>query len=166
VYLASTVLDAEATIAAAEEDPFRSGGAAALFVVGFIGLLIVGSAALIFTLAAAGGERAREFALMRTVGAGRAGLTAQAAVEVSLVLAAGVALGFGLGRAVAGALLAFLDVTAEGVAAAPPTALSIDWVLAGIGVGVIVLCAVLGTTAISRWATGREAAPLLREGAD
>lgn len=166
VYLSSAVLDAEARIDAAEEDPFRSGGAAALFVVGFIGLLIVGSAALIFTLAAAGGERAREFALMRTVGAGRAGLTAQAAVEVGLVLAAGVALGFGLGRAVAGALLAFLNVTAQGVAAAPPTVLSIDWVLAGIGVGVIVACAVLGTTAISRWATGREAAPLLREGAD
>lgn len=166
VYLSSTVLDAEAAIVAAEEDPFRSGGTAALFVVGFIGLLIVGSAALVFTLAAAGGERAREFALMRTIGAGRAGLTAQAAVEVGLVLAAGVALGFGLGRAVAGALLAFLDVTAAGVAAAPPTVLSVDWVLAGIGVGVIVVCAVLGTTAISRWATGRDAAPLLREGAD
>lgn len=166
VYLASTVLDAEERIALAEEDPFRSGGAAALFVVGFIGLLIVGSAALVFTLAASGGERAREFALMRTVGAGRAGLTSQAAVEVCLVLAAGVALGVGLGRAVAGALLAFLDVTAEGVAAAPPTVLSIDWVLAGIGVGVIVVCAIVGTTIISRWATGRDAAPLLREGAD
>ena len=166
VYLASTVLDAEAQIDAAEEDPFRSGGAAALFVVGFIGLLIVGAAALVFTLAASGGERAREFALMRTVGAGRGGLTAQAAVEVGLVLVAGVALGFGLGRAVAGALLAFLDVTAEGVAAAPPTALSIDWALAGIGVGVTVACAILGTTAISRWATGQEAAPLLREGTD
>ena len=103
---------------------------------------------------------------MRTVGAGRGGLTSQAAVEVGLVLAAGVALGFGLGRAVAGALLAFLDVTAEGVAAAPPTALSIDWLLAGIGVGVIAACAILGTTAISRWATGQDAAPLLREGAD
>ncbi|MYE06493.1 MAG: ABC transporter permease, partial [Chloroflexi bacterium] len=166
VYLASTILDAEAGIAAAEADPFRSGGAAALFVVGFIGLLIVGSAALVFTLAAAGGERAREFALMRTVGAGRGGLTSQAAVEVGLVLAAGVALGFGLGRAVAGALLAFLDVTAEGIAAAPPTALSVDWILAGIGVGVIIVCAVFGTTVISSWATGREAAPLLREGAD
>lgn len=166
VYLASAVLDAQGQIAAAEEDPFRSGGAAALFVVGFIGLLIVGSAALVFTLAAAGGERAREFALMRTVGAGRSGLTSQAAVEVGLVLAAGVALGFGLGRAVADALLAFLDVTAEGVAAAPPTTLSVDWVLAGIGVGVIVGCAILGTTVISRWATGQDAAPLLREGAD
>ncbi len=166
VYLSSAVLDAEARIDAAEEDPFRSGGAAALFVVGFIGLLIVGSAALVFTLAAAGGERAREFALMRTIGAGRGGLTGQAAVEVGLVLAAGVALGFGLGRAVAGALLAFLDVTAEGVAAAPPTTLSVDWVLAGIGVGVIVVCAILGTTVISRWATGQDAAPLLREGAD
>ena len=166
VYLASTVLDAEARIDAAERDPFRSGGTAALFVVGFIGLLIVGSAALVFTLASVGGERAREFALMRTVGAGRGGLTSQAAVEVGLVLAAGVALGFGLGRAVAGALLAFLDVTAEGVAAAPPTVLSVDWVLAGIGVGVVVGCAIVGTTAISRWATGQDAAPLLREGAD
>ena len=166
VYLASTVLDAEARIDAAEQDPFRSGGAAALFVVGFIGLLIVGSAALVFTLAAAGGERAREFALMRTVGAGRSGLTSQAAVEVGLVLIAGVALGIGLGRAVAGALLAFLNVTAEGIAAAPPTVLSIDWVLAGIGVGVIVGCAIFGTTAIARWATGQDAAPLLREGAD
>ena len=166
VYLSSTVLDAEEQIAVAEEDPFRSGGAAALFVVGFIGLLIVGSAAMVFTLAAAGGERAREFALMRTVGAGSAGLTSQAAVEVALTLIAGVALGFGLGRAVADALLAFLDVTVEGVAAAPPTALSVDWVLAGIGVGVVVACAVLGTTAIARWATSREAAPLLREGAD
>jgi len=166
VYLASTVFDAEAGIAAAEQDPFRAGGAAALFVVGFIGLLIVGSAALIFTLAAVGGERAREFALMRTVGAGRGGLIGQAAVEVGLVLAAGVALGFGLGRAIAGALLAFLDVTSAGLAAAPPTVLSIDWVLAGIGVAVIVGCAILGTTAISRWATGQEAAPLLREGAD
>ncbi|MXX47249.1 MAG: ABC transporter permease [Chloroflexi bacterium] len=166
VYLASTVLDAEERIVLAEEDPFRSGGAAALFVVGFIGLLVVGSAALIFTLAAAGGERAREFALMRTIGAGRSGLTGQAAVEVGLVLAAGVALGFGLGRAIVGALLAFLDVTAEGIAAAPPTVLSVDWVLAGIGVGVIVTCAIVGTTVISRWATGQEAAPLLREGAD
>ena len=166
VYLSSAVLDAEERVAAAEEDPFRSGGAAALFVVGFIGLLIVGSAAMVFTLAAAGGERAREFALMRTVGAGGAGLTSQAAVEVALVLVAGVALGFGLGRAVADALLAFLDVTVEGVAAAPPTALSVDWVLAGIGVGVVVACAVFGTTAIARWATSREAAPLLREGAD
>ena len=166
VYLSSTVLYAQRQIAAAESDPFRSGGAAALFVVGFIGLLIVGSAALIFTLAAAGGERAREFALMRTVGAGRGGLTTQAAVEVGLVLAAGVALGLGLGRAVAGALLAFLDVTAEGVAAAPPTALSVDWALAGAGIAVIAACAILGTTAIARWATGRDAAPLLREGAD
>jgi len=166
VYLASTVLDAEAQINAGEQDPFRSGGAAARFVVGFIGLLVVGSAALIFTLAAAGGERAREFALMRTVGAGRGGLTSQAAVEVGLVLAVGVALGFGLGRVVAGALLAFLDVTAEGVAAAPPTALSIDWVLAGVGVAVIIACTILGTAAISRWATGQDAAPLLREGAD
>ncbi len=166
VYLSSTVFDAQARIAAAERDPFRSGGAAALFVVGFIGLLIVGSAALVFTLAAAGSERAREFALMRTVGAGRGGLTGQAAVEVGLVLAAGGALGFGLGRAVAGALLAFLDVTAEGVAAAPPTTLSIDWVLAGVGVGVVVACGVLGKMAIARWATTRAAAPLLREGAD
>jgi hypothetical protein len=166
VYLASTVLDAEARIEAAEQDPFRSGGAAALFVVGFVGLLVVGAAALVFTLAAAGGERAREFALMRTVGAGRAGMTSQAAVEVGLVLTAGVALGVVLGRTVAGALLAFLDVTAEGIAAAPPTTLSIDWLLAGIGIGVIVGCAIFGTTAISRWATGQEAAPLLREGAD
>ena len=166
VYLSSTVLNADARIAAAESDPLRSGGTAALFVVGFIGLLIVGSAALVFTMAAAGGERAREFALMRTVGSGRAGLTAQAAVEVGLVLIAGNGLGFGLGRAVAGALLAFLDVTSDGVAAAPPTALSVDWALAGVGVGVVVACAILGTSAIARWATGREAAPLLREGAD
>ncbi len=166
VYLSSTVLNSDAKLAAAETDPLRSGGTAALFVVGFIGLLIVGSAALVFTMAAAGGERAREFALMRTVGSGRAGLTAQAAVEVGLVLIAGVGLGFGLGRAVADALLAFLDVTSEGVPAAPPTALSIDWVLAGVGVGVVVACAVLGTSAIARWATGREAAPLLREGAE
>ena len=166
VYLSSTVLNADARLTAAETDPLRSGGTAALFVVGFIGLLIVGSAALVFTMAAAGGERAREFALMRTVGSGRAGLTAQAAVEVGLVLIAGVALGFGLGRAVAGALLAFLDVTSEGVAAAPPTALTIDWGLAGVGVGVVVACAILGTSAIARWATGRDAAPLLREGAD
>ena len=166
VYLSSAVLNAEAGIAAAESDPLRSGGAAALFVVGFIGLLVVGSAALVFTMAAAGGERAREFALMRTVGSGRGGLTAQAAVEVGLVLIAGIGLGFGLGRAVAGALLAFLDVTTEGVAAAPPTVLSVDWTLAGAGVGVVVVCAILGTAAIARWATGREAAPLLREGAD
>ena len=166
IYLSSAVLNADARIAAAETDPLRSGGTAALFVVGFIGLLVVGSAALVFTMAASGGERAREFALMRTVGSGRAGLTAQAAVEVALVLIAGVGLGFGLGRAVADALLAFLDVTTEGVAAAPPTALSVDWLLAGVGVGVVVACAVLGTSAIARWATGREAAPLLREGAD
>ena len=166
VYLSSAVLDATERIDRAQQDPFRSGGAAALFVVGFVGLLIVGSAALVFTLAAAGGERAREFALLRTVGAGRASLTAQAAVEVSLLLSVGVALGFGLGRAVAGALLAFLDVTAEGVAAAPPTALSVDWPLAAVGVAVIVACAVVGTTAISRWASGRDAAPILREGAD
>ena len=93
-------------------------------------------------------------------------MTSQAAVEVGLVLVAGVALGFGLGRAVADALLAFLDVTATGVAAAPPTTLSVDWALGGIGVGVIVVCAILGTTAISRWATGQDAAPILREGAD
>ncbi len=166
VYLSSTVLNAEARLTSAETDPLRSGGTAALFVVGFIGLLIVGSAALVFTMAAAGGERAREFALMRTVGSGRAGLTAQAAVEVGLVLIAGVGVGFGLGRAVAGALLAFLDVTSEGVAAAPPTTLTIDWGLAGVGVGVVVACAILGTSAIARWATGRDAAPLLREGAD
>ena len=166
VYLSSTTLDSQAAIASAEQDPFRSGGAAALFVVGFVGLLVVGSAALIVTLAAAGDERAREFALMRTVGAGRAGMTGQAAVEVGLVLALGVALGFGLGRAVVGALLAFLDVTADGVAAAPPTTLSVDWLLAGVGVGVIAACAVLGTTVIARWAAGRSAAPLLREGSD
>ena len=166
VYLASTVLDAEGRIAAAESDPFRSGGTAALFVVGFVGLLIVGSAALVFTLAAAGGERAREFALMRTVGAGRGGMTAQAAVEVLLVILAGVGLGLGLGRAVADALLAFLDVTAQGVAAAPPTTLSVDWGLAGAGIAVIALSAIVGTAAIARWAAGREAAPLLREGTD
>ncbi len=166
VYLSSSVLNAEASIVAAGSDPLRSGGAAALFVVGFIGILIVGSAALVFTMAAAGAERAREFALMRTVGSGRAGLIAQAAVEVGLVLIAGIGLGFGLGRAVAGALLAFLDVTVEGVAAAPPTALSVDWILTGVGVGAVVTCAFLGTFAIASWASSRDAAALLREGAD
>ena len=164
VYLSSTVLDAEASLTAAQEDPFRSGGIAALFVVGFLGLLAVGATTLILTLAAAGSERAREYALLQTLGYGRGAMLLQAFVEIALLLAIGVGVGFGLGRAVAGALLGFLNVTAEGVAAAPPTVLSVDWGVAGLGVGVLVVCGMVGVGLVGRWVGGRDVGKLLREG--
>ncbi len=166
VYLSSAVFDAVGLTTAAQEDPFRSGGVSALFLVGFLGLLIVGTAALVLTLASAATERAREFALLRTIGMARSELALQAAVEVGLVLIAGVGVGLGLGWAVTGALLAFLNVTVEGVAAAPPTVLSIDWLVAGLGVAVIAICGLFGTALVSRWASGRDAAMLLREGSE
>ena len=166
VYLSSTVFDAVGLTTAAQEDPFRSGGVSALFLVGFLGLLIVGAAALVLTLASSAAERAREFALLRTIGVARAELALQAAVEVGLVLIAGVGIGLGLGWAVTGALLAFLDVTVEGVAAAPPTVLSVDWLVAGLGVAVITVCGLAGTALVSRWASRRDAAALLREGSE
>ena len=166
VYLSSVVLDAQLLLDDARSDPFRSGGIAALFVVGFLGLLLMGATTLFLTLAAEGRERAREFALLQTIGYGHAALRLQAAVEVLLVLLIGVAAGIGLGRAVAGALLGFLEVTAEGVRAAPPMTVSIDWLVASLGVAALALCALAGVGLVARWVAARDAAAMLREWED
>ena len=166
VYLSSVVLDAQLLLDDARSDPFRSGGIAALFVVGFLGLLLMGATTLFLSLAAEGRERAREFALLQTIGYGHAAMRLQAAVEVLLVLLIGVAAGIGLGRAVAGALLGFLEVTAEGVRAAPPVTISIDWLVASLGVAALALCALAGVALIARWVSARDAAAMLREGED
>lgn len=166
VYLSSVVLDAQLLLNDAQTDPFRSGGIAALFVVGFLGLLTMGATTLFLTLAAEGRERSREFALLQTIGYGRAAMRLQAAVEVLLVLLIGIGVGIALGRAVAGALLGFLEVTAEGVRAAPPTAISVDWLVAGLGVAVLAACAMAGVLLVARWIAARDAAALLREGED
>ena len=166
VYLSSVVLDAQLLLDDARSDPFRSGGIAALFVVGFLGLLLMGATTLFLTLAAEGRERAREFALLQTIGYGHAAMRLQAAVEVLLVLLIGVAAGIGLGRAVAGALLGFLEVTAEGVRAAPPMTVSIDWLVASLGVAALALCALAGVGLVARWVAARDAAAMLREWED
>ena len=166
VYLSSVVLDAQLLLDEARTDPFRSGGIAALFVVGFLGLLLMGATTLFLSLAAEGRERAREFALLQTIGYGHAAMRLQAAVEVLLVLLIGVAAGIGLGRAVAGALLGFLEVTAEGVRAAPPVTISIDWLVASLGVAALALCALAGVALVARWVSARDAAAMLREGED
>ena len=166
VYLSSVVLDAQLLLDDARSDPFRSGGIAALFVVGFLGLLLMGATTLFLSLAAEGRERAREFALLQTIGYGHAAMRLQAAVEVLLVLLIGVAAGIGLGRAVAGALLGFLEVTAEGVRAAPPVTISIDWLVASLGVAALALCALAGVALVARWVSARDAAAMLREGED
>ena len=166
VYLSSVVLDARLLLDDAQTDPFRSGGIAALFVVGFLGLLIMGATTLFLTLAAEGQERAREFALLQTIGYGRAAMRLQAAVEVLLILLIGIGVGLGLGRAVAGALLGFLEVTAEGVRAAPPTSISVDWLVAALGVAALTACALAGVALVARWIAARDAAALLREGED
>ena len=166
VYLASVVLDAERSLEEARSDPFRSGGIAALFVVGFLGLLLMGATTLFLTLAAEGRERAREFALLQTIGYGRTALRLQAAVEVLLVLVIGAAAGIALGRAVAGALLGFLEVTAEGVRAAPPMTVSVDWLVASLGVAALAACALAGVLLVARWVEARDAAALLREWED
>ena len=166
VYLSSVVLDAQLLLDDARADPFRSGGIAALFVVGFLGLLLMGATTLFLSLAAEGRERAREFALLQTIGYGHAAMRLQAAVEVLLVLLIGVAAGIGLGRAVAGALLGFLEVTAEGVRAAPPVTISIDWLVASLGVAALALCALAGVALVARWVSARDAAAMLREGED
>ncbi len=166
VYLSSVVLDARLLLNDAQTDPFRSGGIAALFVVGFLGLLIMGATTLFLTLAAEGQERAREFALLQTIGYGRAAMRLQAAVEVLLILLIGIGVGLGLGRAVAGALLGFLEVTAEGVRAAPPTSISVDWLVAALGIAALTACALAGVALVARWIAARDAAALLREGED
>ena len=166
VYLSSVVLDAQLLLDDARSDPFRSGGIAALFVVGFLGLLLMGATTLFLSLAAEGRERAREFALLQTIGYGHAAMRLQAAVEVLLVLLIGVAAGIGLGRAVASALLGFLEVTAEGVRAAPPVTISIDWLVASLGVAALALCALAGVVLVARWVSARDAAAMLREGED
>lgn len=166
VYLSSVVLDAQLLLNDAQTDPFRSGGIAALFVVGFLGLLTMGATTLFLTLAAEGRERSREFALLQTIGYGRAAMRLQAAVEVLLVLLIGIGVGIALGRAVAGALLGFLQVTEEGVRAAPPVSVSVDWLVAGLGVAVLAACAMAGVLLVARWIAARDAAALLREGED
>ena len=166
VYLSSVVLDAERSLEEAQSDPFRSGGIAALFVVGFLGLLVMGATTLFLTLASDGQDRAREFALLQTMGYGRVSMRLQAAVEVVLVLIIGVALGVALGRAVAGALLGFLQVTAEGVRAAPPMSVSVDWVVAALGITVLVACGLAGVMLVARWVEARDASSLLRDWED
>lgn len=166
VYLSSVVLNAEQALDEARSDPFRSGGIAALFVVGFLGLLMMGATTLFLTLAAEGRERAREFALLQTMGYGRLSMRLQAAVEVGLILTVGAAAGIALGRAVAGALLGSLQVTEEGVRAAPPMVISVDWLVAALGIAALAACAMAGVLFVARWVEARDAAALLRDWED
>lgn len=149
-YVPSVLIDAEALLAADRSDPFGPAGAGAVFVVGLVGLVVVGVAATLILFASVAADREREGAILSAIGYGPLATLGQATVEAGLVLAVGAGLGLFLGRQVASSMLAFLDVTAAGEEAIPPFLLATDWPVAAVGITALLGAGLLGVLLLAQ----------------
>jgi len=99
---------------------------------------------------------------MQSVGARRRSTTLQTAVEIATILAPAVVLGALLGRWIADAFLAFLNVGLAGEPLAPPFRLHTDWEVAWVGIGALLVGTLAGVSAVSARAAQRDVARTLR----
>lgn len=162
IYLPTLVLDATEQLEAAESDPFSAAGAGGLFLVGFVGLLVVSLVTIVLSFASGAAERQTQVAVLRTLGYSQASASLQATLEVVLFLALGLGLGVVIGRAVSSALLGFLGVRADGSPIVPPVILHTDWGIAGLGLLILLGGALVVVFGLARVSSSRQPSEVLR----
>ena len=123
------------------------GGILLLAFAGAMGAAVLGFAvSLAITLRG----RALEVAVLRALGASRRGVLRAFALEWSVALVFGAAIGVLLGLRISRLMLRFLEVTEHGDPVTPPFSVATAWELIGAGVGVLA-----ATAALALWAAWR-----------
>ncbi len=162
IYLPTQIIAAGDLLETLESDPFSAAGAGGLFLVGFVGLLVVAMIAIVLIFAAAAQERTQEISVLRTVGYSQLSATLQAASESAVLLVVGAVIGVWAGRQISGSLLSFLDTTSTGAEAVPPLLLGTDWGVAVVGMVGLIGVGAIAIALLARIAAARSVAEVVR----
>jgi len=119
-------------------DPTLQASGSGILSVAFISVLALATLGFIVTLVLSVHSRIVEFAVLRIMGTSARQILRSMLLEWGTVLLIGAVVGVLLGRQIARIMLSFLEVTDQGEAVLPPFILLTDWVMLGIGIGVLV----------------------------
>jgi hypothetical protein len=128
-------------VARAERNPLLAASGKGAFALALGGAGLVAAAGLTASAGAAVARRRTEFAVLRVLGCTQLQVTAMLGVEYALVLAFGLAAGFGIGSALSRHLLRFLNVNEGGEPVEPPARFVFDWSAAGLAAATLALAA-------------------------
>lgn len=143
------VIDQQASVDAAADDPLVAAGGSGILLVSFIAVGILIIVAFLVSVIFTAHERMLEMAVLRTLGIGRRALLGQLIVEYGIVAIVGLGLGTFLGDQIGRLMLRFLEVDEFGDRVLPPFALTTDWTT--VGLAYLVLIGVLGAGVAIAW---------------
>ena len=130
-----------------EKNPLIAASGSGILVISFAAILVLVAAALMVSLFMSIRRRRVEFAVLRAIGLRRQQIVVALFVEYMLVAFVGIVVGAVSGLILGNQMLSFLEFTETGTRVEPPFILQTDWIMVGIGVGVILLVFVLALVA-------------------
>ena len=158
------VTDRAEALAAAESNPLIAASGAGVLAVSFAAALALVAAALLVSLWTVVRRRRVEFAVLAAIGLTRRQALAALALEYAAVGAVGALAGAAAGLVVGRRMMAFLDVTEQGLPVEPGFTLQTEWGFVAAGAGAVAVVLVLALAAAARALTrGSEAAALRME---
>ncbi|MCK9485606.1 MAG: ABC transporter permease [Dehalococcoidia bacterium] len=147
------------TVGTAAADPTLQASGSGILGVAFVAVLGLCAVGFVVTMVVGARSRAREFAVLRAVGASRGEILRALLLEWGTVLIAGAVVGALVGRRVARIMLGFLNVTEDGDPVVPPFVLATDWGILGAGLGILV--GVVLASLLLAWATSMRRSPTI-----
>ncbi|GIJ31240.1 ABC transporter permease [Micromonospora sediminimaris] len=160
-----TVLDRQDVADELARDPFGVGARGALFVAALAAVLLA-AVGVAVDVSATARRRARELAVLHTLGAGHRLVARSLLAEQSFLAGMGVLVGLAVGIGVAATMAPLVILTASADRPDPPPLLSVDWPpVLGTGVGLLAL-ALAFSAAVSVSVRRRLTAAHLRTGED
>ncbi|MFI7553365.1 FtsX-like permease family protein [Micromonospora sediminimaris] len=160
-----TVLDRQDVADELARDPFGVGARGALFVAALAAVLLA-AVGVAVDVSATARRRARELAVLHTLGAGHRLVARSLLAEQSFLAGIGVLVGLAVGIGVAATMAPLVILTASADRPDPPPLLSVDWPpVLGTGVGLLAL-ALAFSAAVSVSVRRRLTAAHLRTGED
>ena len=141
------VIDQTQLLSSIEKNPLIAASGSGILVISFAAILVLVAAALMVSLFMSIRRRRVEFAVLRAIGLRRQQIVVALFVEYMLVAFVGIVVGAVSGLILGNQMLSFLEFTETGTRVEPPFILQTDWIMVGIGVGVILLVFVLALVA-------------------
>ena len=158
------VTDRAEALASAASNPLIAASGAGVLAVSFAAALALVAAALLVSLWTVVRRRRVEFAVLAAIGLTRRQALAALALEYAAVGAVGALAGAAAGLVVGRRMMAFLDVTEQGLPVEPGFTLQTEWGFVAAGAGAVAVVLVLALAAAARTLTrGAEAAALRME---
>ncbi|MCA9823756.1 MAG: ABC transporter permease, partial [Dehalococcoidia bacterium] len=122
---------------AATRNPLIAASGSGILLAAFVAVMGLVAAALLTSLLAAVRRRRVEFAVVQAIGLTKRQLLAMLALEYAVVFAMGIGAGVVMGMFVSDQMLSFLDVTETGDRIEPSFILQTQWLIVGLGVGLV-----------------------------